>query len=74
VAAAKANIAAATEALVNARELLRLAERRYETGLGSAIELGDAQLARNTAAAQEVSARYSLASARAQLLFALGDR
>jgi len=74
VAAAKANIAAATEAMVNARELLRLAERRYETGLGSAIELGDAQLARNTAAAQEVSARYSLASARAQLLFALGDR
>ena len=74
VAAAKANIVAATEALVNARELLRLAERRYETGLGSAIELGDAQLARNTAAAQEVSARYSLASARAQLLFALGDR
>jgi len=74
VAAAKANIGAATEALVNARELLRLAERRYETGLGSAIELGDAQLARNTAASQEVSARYSLASARAQLLFALGDR
>lgn len=74
VAAAKANIAAAGEALTNARELLRLAERRYETGLGSAIELGDAQLASNTAAAQEVGARYSLAAARAQLLFALGDR
>lgn len=74
VAAAKANIVAAREALTNARELLRLAERRYETGLGSAIELGDAQLASNTAAAQEVGARYSLATARAQLLFALGDR
>jgi outer membrane protein len=60
VAAAKANITAAREALTNARELLRLAERRYETGLGSAIELGDAQLASNTT--------------RAQLLFALGDR
>jgi outer membrane protein len=74
VAAAKANILAAREALTNARELLRLAERRYETGLGSAIELGDALLASNTAAAQEVTARYSLATARAQLLFALGDR
>jgi outer membrane protein len=74
VTAAKANIVAARDALTNARELLRLAERRYETGLGSAIELGDAQLASNTTAAQEVGARYSLAAARAQLLFALGDR
>jgi outer membrane protein len=74
VAAAKANIVATREALTNARELLRLAERRYETGLGSAIELGDAQLASNMASAQEVGARYSLATARAQLLFALGDR
>ena len=74
IAAAKANIVAAREALANARDLLRLAERRYETGLGSSIELGDAQLASATAASQEVGARYSLATARAQLLFALGDR
>lgn len=72
VMAAKSTISAAEEALVNARELLRLAERRYETGLGSAIELGDAQVAATAAAAQEVTARFSLGTARAQLLAALG--
>jgi len=72
VMAAKSTIAAASEALANAREQLRLAERRYETGLGSAIELGDAQVAATAAAAQEVTARFSLGTARAQLLAALG--
>jgi outer membrane protein len=72
VAAAKSTISAAEEALVNAREQLRLAERRYETGLGSAIELGDAQVASTSAAAQEVGARTNLALARALLLNALG--
>ncbi len=72
VMAAKSTISAAGEALVNARELLRLAERRYETGLGSAIELGDAQVAATAAAAQEVTARFNLGTARAQLLAALG--
>ena len=42
--AAKATISAAEEALVNARESAALAEERYEHGLGSAIELGDAQV------------------------------
>jgi outer membrane protein len=72
VLAAKSTIAAAREALVNADELLRLAERRYETGLGSAIELGDAQVAATGAAAQDVTARFNLGAARAQLLAALG--
>ena len=72
VMAAKSTIDAAEEALANAREQLRLAERRYETGLGSAIELGDAQVAATAAAAQEVTARFSLGTARAQLLAALG--
>ena len=72
VIAAKSTIAAATEALTNAREQRRRAERRYETGLGSAIELGDAQGAATAAAAQEVTARFSLGTARAQLLAALG--
>jgi outer membrane protein len=73
VSAAKSGIGAAEEALVNARDQLRLAERRYETGIGSAIELGDAQVTATTTAAQEVAARYSLAIARAQLLTALGS-
>ncbi|HVU52914.1 MAG TPA: TolC family protein, partial [Polyangia bacterium] len=74
VRAAKASIGGAEEALANAREQLRLAEARYQTGQGSIIELADAQVAYTTAEAQEVSARYSLASARAQLLTALGTR
>jgi outer membrane protein len=74
VRAAKASIGGAEEALTNAREQLRLAEGRYETGQGSIIELADAQVAYTTAEAQEVSARYGLASARAQLLTAMGAK
>ncbi len=72
VRAAKETIGASQEALVNARERLRLAEQRYEVGVGSAIELGDAQLALAQAAAQVVQADDRLATARAQLLRALG--
>lgn len=72
VRAAKAAIPAADEAATSAREQLRLAEQRYATGVGSIIELNDAQVAYTSAAAQAVQARYGLASARAQLLAALG--
>jgi outer membrane protein len=72
VRAAKSALDAAGEALVNARERLRLAEGRYRAGAGSAIELGDAQVASTAAAAQRVQAEFNLASARAQLLRALG--
>jgi len=65
-------LAAAEEALVNAREQLRLAEGRYQTGVGSIIELGDAQVAATSAAAQRVQAEFNLASARAALVQALG--
>jgi outer membrane protein len=74
VAASKASIAAAGQALENARDQLRLAEARYTTGLGNAIELDDAQVAFSSARAQEVQARYGLAAARAQLIAALGLR
>jgi outer membrane protein len=74
VQAAKATITAAEEALVNARDQLNLAEARYRQGLGSVIELDDAQVAYTTAAAQAVQAHYGLAAARAQLLAALGVR
>jgi outer membrane protein len=72
VRAAKAALDAAGDALVNAQELLRLAEGRYETGVGSIIELGDAQVALTTAAQQQVQAEYTLATARAQLIRAIG--
>jgi outer membrane protein len=72
VRAAKGALSAAGEALVNAREQLRLAEGRYQTGAGNAIELGDAQVALTTAAAQRVQADYNLSTSRAQLIRALG--
>jgi outer membrane protein len=74
VRAAKASAVAAHEAEVNAAEQLRLAEGRYAAGLGNAIELSDAQVAFTNAAAQAVQARYSVATARAQLAGALGER
>jgi outer membrane protein len=71
VRAAISSVAAAREAETSAREQLRLAEGRYQAGAGSIIELGDAQVTVNTAAAQRVQAEYNLAAARAALLRAL---
>lgn len=72
--AAKATVDASQEALTNSRERLRLAEGRYQSGVGSVIELGDAQVAYTNAAAQAVQAELSVSSARAQLLAAMGAR
>jgi outer membrane protein len=72
VRAAKASRDAIEEALTNARQRLRLAEGRYQTGAGSVIELADAQIAMANAAGQRVAAEYNLAAARATLLKALG--
>ncbi len=74
VRGAKAAIGAAEDALTNARDRLRLAEGRYQSGVGSIIELGDAQIALTNAASQKVQAQYNLSTARAQLLAALGRR
>ncbi|MBI5536778.1 MAG: TolC family protein [Deltaproteobacteria bacterium] len=71
---AKAAQTIAEAALQNATQRLALAEGRYQAGVGSIIELGDAQLAFTAAASQKVQAEYTLASARAQLLQALGRR
>lgn len=72
VRATKAASSAADDAIVNAREQLRLAEGRYQTGVGNAIELSDSQLALSNALAQKIQAEYNLATARAQLIKALG--
>ncbi len=72
VRSARASVEANGEVVVNARERLRLAEGRYQAGLGNGLELDDAQVAVTNAAAQEVKARFTLASARAQLARALG--
>ncbi|HYB52395.1 MAG TPA: TolC family protein, partial [Thermoanaerobaculia bacterium] len=72
VRAARESISAAEDALASAHDQLRLAEGRYETGVGSIIELTDAQVAYTSAGQQKVQTEYNLASARAQLLKALG--
>jgi outer membrane protein len=72
VRSSKASRDAVEEALTNARQRLRLAEGRYQTGTGSVIELADAQIAMANAASQRVAADYNVAAARAQLLKALG--
>lgn len=71
---AKEALVAAGQALENARVRLHLAERRYQTGVGDVIELGDAQLALTNAAAQEVTARFNVSIGRAQLIKAIGGR
>lgn len=72
VRASRVAVGAAAEALTNARERLRLAEGRYQTGVGNSIELSDAQLAVAQAGFQRVQADYNLATSRSQLLRALG--
>jgi outer membrane protein len=71
VASALAKQVATDEALVSARDRLRLAEGRYQAGSGSVIELSDAQLQVTLSSAQVVGAEYDLSTARAQLLQAL---
>jgi outer membrane protein len=72
VRASKQALDAAGEAEANAQLRLKLAEARFRTGVGSAIELGDAQVALTTAAGQRVQAQYNLSTSRAQLMRALG--
>jgi outer membrane protein len=72
VRAARATLTAASLATENAKRQLQLAESRYAAGMGGVIELSDAQVTQTQTAAQEISARFSLASARAALLGALG--
>jgi outer membrane protein len=67
IIANRANVAASTEAVAAARAQLQLSEARYTQGLGSQIELADAQTAVTTAEGNLVQAEFQLASAWAQL-------
>ena len=68
----RAAVTAATEAAESSHQLLADAEARYKTGIGSALELSDAQLATNNAEGRLVMARFTLSMLRAQLEHALG--
>lgn len=72
VQSARAELDAAEDARLNAQELLKQAEGRYNAGIGSIIELGDAQLKFTQAATQKVQNEYALASARVTLHRSLG--
>jgi outer membrane protein len=74
VASSRAELESAEQGVVSARDLLRLAEERYDAGVGNSLELSDAQLEVANASAQRVRVEFDVASARAQLLRALGRR
>jgi outer membrane protein TolC len=67
IVANRANVAASTEAVTAARAQLHLADARYTQGLGSQIELADAQTAVTTAEGNLIQAEFQLATAWAQL-------
>jgi len=72
IVSARANVQASTEAVKAAQAQLKLAEARYANGLGSQIELADAQTAVTTAEGNLVSADWQLADAWASMQRQLG--
>jgi outer membrane protein len=71
--AAREEVAAARKLMSAATERRSLAEGRYQAGVGSIIELSDAQLAYVNARFQQVQAGLDVATARARLQHALGE-
>jgi outer membrane protein len=55
-----------------ARTALRLAQARYDNGLGGIVELNEAQLNETSAEIQAASAKYGYLSSRAELDFTTG--
>lgn len=72
VAAAQAGVTAAAAVVAAAREQLRLADARFAVGVGTMLELDDAQRADAAARADAIQEARRLARARAQLQRALG--
>lgn len=68
----EALISVAESGLNKARESLELANGRYEAGVGTIIEVTDAQTAYTRVETDLVNARYDLALARARLEKAVG--
>jgi outer membrane protein len=55
-----------------ANEALRLAQARYDSGLGGIVELNQAQLAQVSAQIDAASAKYEYLASRAALDFTTG--
>jgi outer membrane protein len=73
ILADQVNVVASGEAVRAAQEELKLAEARYAQGLGSQIELADAQTAVTTASGNLITAEWQLATAWANLVRALAN-
>jgi outer membrane protein len=58
--------------MAEADQALRLAQRRYENGLGSIVELNQAQFSQTSAQIEAAGARYEYLSRRAVLDYAIG--
>jgi outer membrane protein len=58
--------------VTNSKEALRLAQDRYEAGLGSIVELNEAQLNETSAEISAADAKYSYLGRRAELDYAAG--
>ena len=73
IIANNANVKASSEAVIAAQVQLKLSDARYAQGLGSQIELADAQTAVTTASGNLIQAEWQLADAWAALQRALAD-
>ncbi len=58
--------------VTQSKEALRLAQDRYDAGLGSIVELNEAQLNETSAEITAADATYTYMSRRAELDFASG--
>ena len=59
--------------VAQATEAMRLAQTRYDAGLGSIVELSQAQLNQTSAEIQNATARYDYLTSRAALDFTTGE-
>lgn len=66
------SIAVTARLVAQTKEALRLAQARYDAGLGSIVELNEAQVNETSAEISAANANYTYFSRRAQLDFAAG--
>jgi outer membrane protein len=66
------SLAVTAHLVAQSKEALRLAQARYDAGLGSIVELNEAQVNETSAEISAADANYTYLSRRAELDFAAG--